>query len=271
MGGAERNARKKKQAQTQAARAVAAARGTGNDRTKILIGVAAVVVLAAVVVGGVLYSNSRSTRQVGNQPVPTSSVSAEYQAQREDGTVLAGKPDAKLTVDIYEDFLCPYCGLLEKSYGKQIEEQLAAGTFNVRYHLLPMLNNASDPPGYSLDSANAALCSADAGKFEDFHASLFATQPEEGERGYDNSQLIKLGRDLGISGDEFANCVNNGTHKQDINNAYEQARNDPRLQATRPDGRTGFRGTPTIVVGDQIINTQDPEWLNKIIKQAGQG
>ncbi|MGW6420684.1 hypothetical protein ACWF8F_36340, partial [Streptomyces sp. NPDC055055] len=57
----------------------------------------------------------------------------------------------------------------EETFKGQIEEQVNNGTLQVRYHMLPMLNQRSDPPGYSLDSANASLAAADAGKFLAFH------------------------------------------------------------------------------------------------------
>jgi protein-disulfide isomerase len=252
VGGAERNARKKKQ-QSQAQAAVAAARGTNRDRNKIIIGVVVVLVLAVAVIGGVVWSKSSSS-----QPTAAAATTAvQAPAKREDGTVLVGKDSAKTTVDVYEDFLCPVCGKFEKIYGDQIKKEVEGGTIKVRYHVLPMLVRASNPEGYSRDSANAALCAADAGKFNAYHASLFNSQPKEGGAGYTKQQLIKLGNDVGITGDTFTQCVNNGT--------YEQA---AQAELDKANQTSFFKGTPTVTVGDKVVDVSNSNWLSDIVRNA---
>ncbi|MFC0114073.1 DsbA family protein [Kibdelosporangium aridum] len=265
MGGAERNARKRRQEQA-AQRAVAAARKSKSDRNKVIITVAVVVVIAAAVLAGVLITNSQKNEAAGVQ-IPVKNVSAELEAKRDGATVLVGKDTAKVTVDVYEDFLCPACRQFEDAYATQIEQKVHDGTVRVRYHMLTLLNSRSDPPGYSLDSANAALLAADAGKFPAFHASLFGAQPEEGARGYDKNQLIKLGQDLGITSPDFANGVNNGTYNQIIEDAYQKVSNDPALRQDFGNGQVGF-GTPTIAVNGKVVKVNDPNWLNTVVSQA---
>jgi protein-disulfide isomerase len=252
VGGAERSARKKK----QAARAVTQARGGGNDRTKVIIGVVIVAVLAVAVIGGVLWSRSTSDL-VAAKPENVTSASAV----RDGSVVVVGKDSAKLTVDMYEDFLCPACGAFEKEYGEQIRKELNDGNLKVRYHMLPMLNRASDPPGYSQESANAALCAADAGKFPAYFESLFAHQPREGGAGHDKAALVKLGKDLGITDASFEPCVQNGTYNKQLDDEMTRVSNEPSLQR---DG--AFRGTPTVVANGQAIDWQNSNWLTDLLK-----
>ncbi|CAM3341850.1 thioredoxin domain-containing protein [Kibdelosporangium persicum] len=266
MGGAERNAKKRRQ-ELAAQRAVAAARKKKSDRNKIIITAAVVVVIAAAVVAGVLITNSQKNEAAGVQ-IPVKTVSANLETKRDGATVLVGKDTAKVTLDVYEDFLCPACRQFEDAYAGQIEKKIEDGTVRVRYHMLTLLNDRSDPPGYSLDSANAALLAADAGKFAAFHASLFAAQPEEGARGYDKNQLIKLGQDVGITSPDFANGVTNGTYNQIIEEAYQKVSTDPALQQDFGNGQRGF-GTPTLAVNGKIVDTQDPKWLDTLVSQAG--
>jgi protein-disulfide isomerase len=268
VGGAERNARKRKQ-ELAAQRAVAAARQAKTDRNKIIITVAVVVVIAAAVVVGVIITNNQKN-QTAEAVIPAKSVSAEYPVRRDGATVLVGKDSAKVTLDVYEDFLCPACRSFEDANGPSIEQKVKDGAVKVRYHMLNMLNDKSDPPGYSLDSANAGLCAADGGKFPAFHSSLFGAQPEEGARGYDKSQLAKLGQDLGITSPDFASCVNNGTHNQLVEQAYQQIKNTPHLQQDFGNGRRGF-GTPTIAAGEKVIDTNDPNWLNNLVSASTAG
>ena len=262
MGGAERSARKRKQQQTSAANAVAAAR-SGGGRSKVLITVVAVVILGVAVIGGVIYTNSQKDT-TENSAIPAQQHAADYPVRRDGPLAVAGKDDAKVTLDVYEDFLCPACGQFEARNADAIESKLRDGSVQVRYHMLPMLNGQSDPPGYSRDSANAGLCAADAGQFPAFHASLFRAQPEEGARGYDKAQLIKLGQDLGISDPQFAECVNSGRYDQILAAELEKTRSTPYLQQTFPNGRTGF-ATPTIATGEQIVESAEPGWLEKLL------
>ncbi|SDZ02560.1 Thioredoxin [Amycolatopsis xylanica] len=258
MGGAERNARKKRQ-QQQAARAITQARG-GGDTKKIIAIVAGVVVLAALVIGGVLWTNASKNKTEG-QDIPTAGLTAPGPGvvEKRDGVVVTvGKPGATKTIDIYADFLCPACGNFEKLYGEQIHQQVNDGKLQVKYHMLPMLNRASSPPGYSVESANAALAAADAGKFSLFHDALFRAQPEEGKRGYDKAQLIKLGQDLGITGPEFGNAVTVGTYSAQITSEFDKTADNQQLWHP---GAQGFQ-TPTVVRDGKVVDVK-PGWLGQ--------
>jgi protein-disulfide isomerase len=271
VGGAERNARKKRQAAQQAAaqRAVAAARKAKSDRTKVIITVAVVVVIAAAVITGVLITNSQKN-QTEDTRIAAKSVSATYPVTRDGAVVVTGKDTAKVTLDLYEDFLCPICRQFEETYGPQIDQNVQNGTLKVRYHMLNLLNDRSDPEGYSLDSANAALCAADGGKFPAFYASLYGSQPEEGARGYDKNQLTKLGQDVGITSPDFAACVANSTYDQAVDQAFQAAKNDPNLQQDFGNGQRGF-GTPTAAVDGKAIDTADQNWLNNLLGTSQTG
>ncbi|MFI7680827.1 DsbA family protein [Actinophytocola sp. NPDC049390] len=275
MGGAERNARKKRQAQTATGRstAVAAARRS-TDRKKIAVGAVVVVVVAIAVIGGVLIYNNQKNATEGQdiQARPGASqqsdaAEADYPVARDGGIVVVGDDDAKVTLDVYEDFLCPACRVFEETYGDDIEKHVADGTVKVRYHMLPMLNERSDPPGYSMDSANAGLCAADAGQFPAFHKSLFGDQPEEGSRGWDRRQLAKLGEQLGISGTTFEKCVVDGTYNDLVQQNFDDVKAAPYLQQEFPDGSKGF-GTPTIAVEEKVVDTSKSDWLDQLVKSA---
>ncbi|MEV0677831.1 thioredoxin domain-containing protein [Actinosynnema sp. NPDC050436] len=252
MGGAERNARKKKQEQ-QAAKAVAAARGAKGDQTKVIIGVVVVIVLALAVVGGVIWSKSDSTTDTLTPPDNVAGVSAPI--KREGGVVVVGEESAKVTIDLYEDFLCPACGQFKKIYGEQIKQEVEKGALRVRYHALPFLIRMSSPEGYSKDAANAALCAVDQGKFWQYHESLFAKQPEEGGPGYTKQQLVQLGNDLGISDGAFKTCVDNDTHVADAQAELDKAR-----------ATSYFKGTPTVARNDQPVDFGDKDWLTNLLK-----
>lgn len=274
MGGAERNARKKRQAQTHSrGNTVAAARRADNDRKKLYVGAGVIVVLLIAVIGGVIIYNNQKNTTAGKdiQAVPQSTseqtANADLPVTRDGGVVVVGKADAKVTLDVYEDFLCPICGQFEKTYAGAIEQHVADGTIKVRYHMLPMLNDKSDPPGYSMDSANAGLCAADAGQFPAFHKSLYNDQPEEGSRGWDDQQLAKLGENLGITSKDFATCVTSGKYDSLAQSDLDETLKAPYLQQDFGNGQKGF-GTPTVAVGQKVVDTSKSDWLDQLVESA---
>jgi len=275
VGGAERNARKKRQAQNAAGRSTAPAVEARKrpDRKKFAVGVVVVVVLAvAAVVGVLIYNNQKNATegkdiQAARPDTSQQSDAADLTATRDGGVVTVGSADAKVTLDVYEDFLCPACRSFEETYGSAIEKHVADGTVQVRYHMLPMLNERSDPPGYSMDSANAGLCAADAGKFPEFHKSLFNDQPEEGSRGWDRRQLAKLGTNLGITDPKFTSCVVDGTYDDLVQENFDKVKTADYLRQEFPDGSKGF-GTPTLAVGEKVVDTAKSDWLDKLVDSA---
>lgn len=267
VAGADK-ARKRKQS-TQAARAVAAARGSNSDKRNLILGIAVVVILAAVVAVGVVYARNQQQQR---EAIPASHPAAEYSATLQaDGTVLAGSSAAKAKLDVYEDFICPACGALEARDGAKIEQALGSGKLQITYHPVAILDRNSVPPGYSSRATNAALAAAAAGKWADYHHSLFAkgSQAQEGTAGYDNAKLIKLGQDLGITGTDFADAVNNGKYATQVTQLTSTATSDKNLLTDNGQG-PGF-GTPTIAQNDKKVDYKSPDWLDQLIATANKG
>lgn len=275
MGGAERNARKKRQAQLASRGKPAVARNKSPDRKPVIIGVVVVVLLLGAVIGGVVYTSNKknateganiaakATTELDDAATGASGDEVTYPVQRDGAAVLVGQKTAKVTLDLYEDFLCPVCHQFETSYGDDLGQHVKDGSLRLRYHMLPLLNNSSDPPGYSMDSANAGLCAADAGKFPAFHLSLYDAQPEEGSRGWDKQQLAKLGKDLGITDASFKSCVESGKYDSAIQSSFDKIRTAEYLQQDI-NGQNGF-GTPTVAKGHEVIDTSDPKWLDAVL------
>ena len=223
--------------------AVAAARRAGSGRRNV-IGVVAVALIATAVIGGVVYSHAMADQPqaVGGQyPTTVSS----------DGTVVAGGAKAKATLDVYEDFLCPYCKHeLEDPYGKDVAKAIADGSLKVNYHVLDLLDSETTPAGYSLRAGNAALAAATVGRFAEFHAALYNAQPTEGQAGYTDDQLIDIGRKAGITSQQFADEVRDGHFDAQVKAQTDAAQNSP-----------DFKGTPTVISNGTQVDISKPTWL----------
>ncbi len=257
MGGAERAEDKRKR---QAGQVVTAARRGDGGTRGVIAGVAIVVVLA-VVVGVGLWLQKHN--KPGDLPVaiPVAAAGPEYQVAAQGDTVVTGSPQAPVTIDIYEDFLCPICGQFEKLYHPRLAQAAADGKARVVYHPVAILDDRSEPAGYSTLAAGATFCATQAGIFPRFHDSLFATQPAEGGRGWTSAQLQQLGRTLG-AGDGFASCVQAGAERR-ITAATEAA--SRYISGLRPDHRFG---TPSVVVNGAVIDVGDEGWLDQALSGA---
>lgn len=268
MGGAERTERRRRQ-QEAAAQAAAQARRQRKEQPageqkpaapvdrarvkKVALIVVGAAVAVAVVIGFLVWTNASKNATEG-QVIAAKSASVRVDEQREGAVVVVGSPKAKATIDIYADFLCPACGQFEERWGKPVRDAVQAGDLRVRQHMVPLLVEASDPAGYSRDAANAALCAADEGRFTAFHDSLFAAQPGEGNRGWDKGQLTRLGRDLGLGGGEFAECVASKRYHSEINAAFDAATKEIKDFVT-----------PTVMGPAGKIDTAKSGWLDAVL------
>src|SRR5690606_27754110 len=136
--------------------------------------------------------------------------------------------------------------------GKDIANRIREGQLRVRQHMVPMLVEASDPPGYSMDAANAALCAADERKFTAFHDTLFASQPEEGTRGWDKAQLTEPGRSRG-RGETSAECVPKRPHRGELDQPFRTAL--AQIDDSAP---------PAVIAPDGRTDVSKPGWLDRL-------
>lgn len=244
----------------KAAKAVAAARAARGRRNRLIATVVACVVILCVLIGGVSYAVYK-TEQSKNQ-IEAADITAHYPVKVDNGTVLAGKSNAKVKIDIYEDFMCPYCGDLERKSGSAMQKDLNNGSLQIRYRIVDTLNANSNPAGYSQRAANAAIATVPAGKFAQYHWSLFHDQAEESGPGYSDKQLLDLGKRLGIDGkayNNFAKAVKKGTYSKYPSVQADKLKNDKSLH--QPNGQYG---TPTVVHNGQLIDTGKSNWLSSL-------
>jgi protein-disulfide isomerase len=160
----------------------------------------------------------------------------------------------RVTVDVYEDFLCPACGAFEQQSGATLEKLAADGTVTVVYHPIAILDRYSSTE-YSTRAAAASAAAAEGGKFAAYHQALFDRQPPEGGAGLDDATLIEIGRSVGL-GDAFADAVTKGTYRPWAAKATETA------------SARNINGTPSVLVGGKKLDNPTPENLTAAVTAA---
>jgi protein-disulfide isomerase len=223
---------------------------TSSRATYLLAGVA-IVVIAVVVIGGIIWN---STRETG---------SADQTVLAENASLIIGKADAPHTIDVFEDFQCPYCKEFEASSGQAMVNAANAGKLRVRFHILNFLDANSGSGDYSSRAAGAALCVAQAGgadQFLKFHTKLFQQQPPEGGDSPDNAALASTAASVGAS-PQTQDCIRSGAQ-------VAAAKVDADQSLTQLSKALGGRaGTPTVLSeGKPVANVLNgPGWLNTLL------
>ena len=169
----------------------------------------------------------------------------------DDYALAIGDNDAPVTVTVYEDMMCPYCGLFEEASSERLKEYAASGDVEVRYHVVSFLDRASEDR-YSTRSANALAVVLDTAGAEvavEFHDALFANQPEEGGAGLSDEQMIDM-------------AVEAGADKDAITGPIADLKFEPWVEdATEAWSKAGFTGTPTVTVNDEKVDFTSAEDL----------
>ena len=251
MGGASRNERRRRQEAVAPRPSVDRVPGSGRKDNRVKVGIIVAVVIVVVFAAIFVVMN----RPWGSTAQATA---ASYPVAVDGVVVTAGQANAPVTVDVYEDFLCPNCEIFEKAYGNEIVSALNEGKLTVRYHSIAILDSRSTPPGYSTRAANAALCAVPAGIYPTYHQKLFASQPSEGSAGLTDAQLVQFGTELGAKGD-FAGCVTGAKNAAAVTAETNKAIADPALQTN------GLFGTPTVVANGAMVDLNNTGWLKAII------
>lgn len=252
-----------------ARQSVAAARKSsgGSNRTQLIIGVIAVVVILVIVIAGVVITQRQSEVQGDGYGPSTQSVATTSP----DGVVLVAKPDStpKVTIDVFEDALCPVCAAFETQFGQQINQELDAGNLAVKYHMLNFLNGSSFSGDYSTRAAAALLCVAgESGKqpglYMAYHSALFATDNQPAENGTEdmtNDQLATLASSVGAPADATS-CISSG---QNVDAAAASAKTSSATLSAATGGRIA---TPTVLVDGVPVQQLTTDWLTKALDKS---
>ncbi|MFW0792454.1 thioredoxin domain-containing protein [Gordonia sp. CPCC 205515] len=226
-------------------------RKTSSRATYILGGVA-ILVIAVLVIGGLVWNSQR------DKDGPDESV------LNSNAALIVGAASAPQTIDVFEDFMCPYCKEFEQQSGAAIAKAVDDGKLRVRYHMLTFLNKVSASGDYSSRSAGAAQCVGE-GESKDvflkFHSALFAKQPaENGDTDLSNADLAKIAAEQGAS-PETQKCVSDGSMVEQANVAAAQSLN----QLSKALG--GQAATPTVLsAGEPVPDIMNgTAWLDKLL------
>lgn len=246
------NARTAKSAREKAAELRAeAAKAEARRRTLTITG--ALVAVVAVIVGAFVLIETAAD----NSNSATSAASSTP-ANLIQGGYLAGNSTAKVTIEFYEDFMCPACKQAEDDNATQLGAWIKDGTAKVIYHPVAILDRYSQGTEYSTRAANAAaaVINSSPNAFLEFHKLLYANQPAENTPGLTDDQLIQYAVQAGADKAVVEPAIREGTFK-----AWTRT-------ATDAFSKAGFTGTPTIVVNGTKVESYAPGAVKAAVDAA---
>jgi protein-disulfide isomerase len=205
----------------------------------------AALVIAAVVIGAAFWwTNQTKAKPLLHAAVAPAGSAVTPSSIPMNGVTL-GDPNAKHTIDLYEDFQCPICRDFTHDTEPQIvANYVAGGRAKVVWHDLIVIDTNPGSIGTeSLDAANAARCASDQGQFWLMHDWIYANQYGEGSGAFTKDRLKAIGKAASIKDlTKFNTCVDAGTHNDEINSEMSPA---------------GATGTPTIVLDGTVLAAVD--------------
>jgi protein-disulfide isomerase len=120
----------------------------------------------------------------GGSSASSEDVGKLYSGIPQSGTTL-GKSDAPVTVYLYEDFQCPYCGQFSREMVPQLVEDYVRGG-KAKLISEPLTFLGPD----SVAAARAALAAGEQDRYWPYHSLLFENQGEENS-GYVTSDFLE--------------------------------------------------------------------------------
>ncbi|XRQ02782.1 DsbA family protein [Actinomadura welshii] len=228
-----------------------------KQRRLLAIVLGSVVAVAVVVVGTVLIVDYQSKQ--GRAEVHQGALAPL--SRQDDGSIVMAQPGVeKPVLEIFEDFQCPVCKQFEEATGETVLELAEQGKVKVVYRPFHLFGQQRDPIRInSLRSAEAALC-VPADKWISYHDALFRFQPAEGSEGFSPDDLVKWGKDIGITDPNFEKCVREEQKKPQV-----EAMTNYALQ------ERGVQGTPSVFMdGKELDSAQfmNPAALRATIDAA---
>lgn len=157
----------------------------------------------------------------------------------------AGKADAKVTLEMFEDFQCPHCLSFTLQFEPMLfEEYVVPGKVRIIFRNLPILGP---------ESANAAIastCAAAQDKFWPYQKELFLAQADAGQLTSEQldkgrfaiQPLQKMADAVDIDAVAFDACMQDDATIARVNEDIRAAQT------------AGFRGTPSFLLNGKAVS-----------------
>jgi len=166
-----------------------------------------------------------------------------------------GSPDAPVTVEVWEDFQCPYCQRFTYEVKPAIVAQyVETGDVRLVFRNLAFLGDESHW------AAVASSLAADQNKFWPFHDYLFANYQGKESGAFHIDRLLQMGESVGLDMDQFRDGLQLENARQRFAQIEAEAREDAYA--------IGVNATPTVTVDGVPVQPPDVATISAAIDIA---
>jgi protein-disulfide isomerase len=212
-----------------------------TKRTRLLVGGGGLVIVGLLV--AIVFSLVNAAGKAGSAGdslsqkelvVPTTATA--------NGAISVGSASAPVKLEVYLDYMCPFCGRFERANGVELDRLVADGTVQLHLYPLSFLDRASSGTRYSTRAANAIATVADRApdKVLSFNEALYADQPAEGSTGLSDDEIAAL-------------AVGSGVAPEVVSLFHERIFEPWVAKFTDEAFRSGVSGTPTVKVNGVVF------------------
>lgn len=221
----------------------------------IIIG--AVVIALAILIGAgwAIQSQRDSTGEDADAPNAADRHSGSQVEEGDQYGLALGDPEAPYKVEVFEDFLCPFCQMFEEATRDDLQQAAKDGEIYLVYRPLPFLNNYSaralNAFGVVMEKSSPQVALA-------FHNRLFDKQPAETGPMPDDEWLIEQAVAAGAKESEIRKGIENLAFKQWAINGADDG------------SKRGIVQTPTVFVnGEEVSGSDMEELVSNTLANAG--
>jgi protein-disulfide isomerase len=214
-----------------------------NQRILIISGVA---IFAVAVIALIVFTNPGITGNAGEFVRVT-----PIAFQNVDGTRM-GDPNAKVVIELFEDFKCGACANFNEFIEPLVIEQLVnTGKVYFIFRNLPFLDDRSNVKD-SDNAANAVMCASEQGEFWNYKKILFTNlNGSPGE--FNSTRLVAFAESLGLDKNQFQQCLRENRYQSQIDQDIALA-NDLNVTGTPSLFVNGVQIRPGFVPSFEDIN-----------------
>lgn len=225
-----------------------------KERQQQMVVIGAIVLIAIVFV--VIFYTSTRQASINNTggSIQTITLKDYKNAQ---GTAM-GDPNAKVKIDVFEDFQCIHC----KDYTEGVEPLIISqlvdtGRVYYVFHQNPFLDNPNSTDQASHRAALASECAAEQNNFWNYKSVIFANYTGvEGE--YSDVRLQAFANSIKLNMDQFKSCLADAKYQSKLDEGLNLG------------VKMGVKGTPSIFVNDVNVVPGFEEIL-AAVQKAEQG
>ncbi len=199
----------------------------------VILGLFIAIVVSLVNAAGKASSSDTGTPQK-ELVVPTAAIAS--------GAIAFGNANAPVKVEVYLDYMCPFCGRFERANGGELDQLVADGTVQLHLYPLSFLDRMSNGTRYSTRAANAVATVADRApeKVLSLNQALYVRQPAEGSSGLSDEEIAAIAAESGVP--------------QETISLFHEGRFEPWVaKFTETAFQNGIGGTPTVRINGVVF------------------